>query len=278
MKKLFACILVVSLVLSLLPMAALGYQIGDVINFAQPTNIVASINGYQLMSYNVDGYTYIVVEDLRYYGFDVVYDNATRTLSVSRSNATEIDPPSKNPEYNKIGANTIRRNILYTDIVTYVNNAYVPSCNIDGLTIINFNTLASFGAASYDNDRREISLEIEDLNHNEVDLFARDLAPDVEAELQKLYEDSFSKAYGVPVSATCLLRARGNILVTEIYLHGITLTPQQKANEQNAMIELQPELQKSDGVLQEICAALTGTTYYFYDDSGECFGQMSASF
>ncbi len=278
MKKLIACISVLSLVLSLLPMAAFGYQIGDVINFAQPTNIVATINGYQLMSYNVDGYTYIVVEDLRYYGFDVVYDNTTRTLSVSRSTATEIDPPSKNPGYMFIGPTRQPKNILYTDIVTYVDNTYVPSCNIDGLTIINFNTLASFGAAAYDNDRREISLEIEGLNHNEVDLFVQEVGVPLEKELANGYAESFFEAYGIPVSATCLVRAHGTRVFIDVYLHGITLTQEQRTNEQAGLYDIREQLREGDSILQEYCPSITGTTYRFHDDSGECFASLAVNF
>ena len=166
MKKSFLIILALILSVSLFPMTTLAANIGDVIGYAQPTDIIATINGYKIESYNVNDLTYICVEDLRYYGFDVYYDNATRSLSFGRSSSTSISPNTTNPKYSSIGSNSQRRPILYTDIVTYANGIYTPASNINGQTIINFNSLSQFGAVSYDNNKREISLVINGLNFN----------------------------------------------------------------------------------------------------------------
>lgn len=147
-------------------------KVGDVVGYAQPTDIVATINGYMLESYNVNGYTYICAEDLRYYGFDVAFDYNTRILSVKRNNATQIDPQVANPKFWTIGSSNTNKSILYTDIVTYFNNNYVASCNINGQTIINFNDLSQFGAVTYNNNRREISLILSGVNTNQLADFA----------------------------------------------------------------------------------------------------------
>ena len=167
----FVCTLV--MMVSLFATTASAARVGDVIGYAQPTDIVATINGYQLESYNVDGYTYICVEDLRYYGFNVYYDNASRSLSVIRNwNVSNIDPQNTNPKFWDIGSNNSKKKILYTDIKTYVNNSYVGSCNINGQTIIRFDNLNVFGAVNYDDSRREISLVIEGMNYNPVAVYA----------------------------------------------------------------------------------------------------------
>ena len=172
MKRITALLIIVFMVTSLTTVAVGAYNVGDVIGYAQPTDIIATINGYQLKSYNVEGYTYIVAEDLRYYGMKVVYDDSTRTLGVYKDEAvTGINPPMTNANYWELGAPSTKKNILYTDIVTYVADNYVTSYNIDGATIIRFDELFRFGEVIYDNEKREISLAIEGLNANPVDVF-----------------------------------------------------------------------------------------------------------
>ncbi len=173
MKKYLSLVLAIILAVSLVPNMVLAANIGDVIGYAQPTDIVATISGYQLESYNVEGLTYICVEDLRYYGFDVYYDDTTRSLYVSRNNeAVVIDPQNTNPNFWAIGSSNTKKPILYTDIVTYINGAVVPSCNINGQTIIQFDNLNVFGTVTYIDEIREILLLIEDMEYNDVALFA----------------------------------------------------------------------------------------------------------
>lgn len=172
-KKFMVIICVFVMMASLFAINASAAKVGDVIGYAQPTDIVATINGYQLESYNVDGYTYICVEDLRYYGFDVVYDNYSRTLSVTRNwGVSYIDPQNTNPKFWSIGSSNTRKKILYTDITTYVNGNYVPSCNINGQTIIQFDNLNVFGGVNYDDSKREISLYVDGMNYNPVAAYA----------------------------------------------------------------------------------------------------------
>ena len=184
------------MMIALVPMGAFAARVGDVVGYAQPTDIVALINGYQLESYNVNGLTYIVAEDLRYYGFDVYFDSASRTLSITRNyNVTAIDPQRTNPNF-WAPASTKKTNILYTDIVTYVNNEYVASSNINGKTIINFNELARFGSVNYDNSRREITLTLDGVESNVIDKLAVAFQADY-------YNDDW----------TCLARAKGDLLM-----------------------------------------------------------------
>lgn len=73
MKRLFTAALSAALLLSLaLPSSAAGT--GRAVDWALYTDITAQINGHPLRSYNVNGSTAVVAEDLRGYGFQVLWD------------------------------------------------------------------------------------------------------------------------------------------------------------------------------------------------------------
>ena len=197
-KKLVAFVCTVVMMISLLATTANAAKVGDVIGYAQPTDIVATINGYQLESYNVEGYTYICVEDLKHYGFKVNYDNSSRKLTVTRNKkVTSIDPQNTNSKFWSIGSNNSKKKILYTDIKTYVEGNYVKSSNINGQTIIQFDHLKAYGAVSYDNSKREISLKIKDMDYNLVAAYA-----------ELLHENSSYNEYW-----KIIYRAKGSVLM-----------------------------------------------------------------
>lgn len=160
MKKLLSPLLIALLIISL-SMTGFAYNIGDVIGKTLTTDIVAQINGYDIPSYNYNGYTYIVAEDLANYGFSVSYNNATRTLGIKRNYAvTQLNTTYKKPAVSAADVGKVAFNILYTDITTYIEDTYVNSYNINGQTIIAFDSLASFGACAWDNNTRKITLDI----------------------------------------------------------------------------------------------------------------------
>lgn len=72
-KRLLSALLAAAMLTALfaLPVCALtpGEEIGQVLY----TDIVAYIDGYAIRSYNINWNTYIVVEDLAAYGFDVTW-------------------------------------------------------------------------------------------------------------------------------------------------------------------------------------------------------------
>ena len=139
--------------------------VGSVVGFALKTDITAKINGHAIPSYNVNGYTYIVAEDLRYYGFDVYFDNASRTLAINRDwSQSQVSGSYSKPYVAPSEVGTPEFALLATDIVTYLNNSYVQSYNIDGKTIIPFDALNANGAVSYDDYTRTISLQMSGIN------------------------------------------------------------------------------------------------------------------
>ena len=78
---------------------AYAYNNGDIVNYVLYTDIVTYIDGEAIQSYNIEGYTAIIVEDLESFGFDVEWDNEARTLTVVRD-PSETVSSSYIPEEN----------------------------------------------------------------------------------------------------------------------------------------------------------------------------------
>ena len=120
------------------------------------TDIVAYINGLPIPSYNINGYTAIVAEDLEQYGFFVQYDNATRSLSVDYFENNKPITANYRPEQNTKPIGSFAANVYATDIVTYVNGEKVPSYNIDGRTLILIDELQEYGDVTWYPKERKI--------------------------------------------------------------------------------------------------------------------------
>ena len=140
-------------------------EIGSVSNQALRTDITAKINGHDIPSYNVDGYTYICAEDLQYYGFSVVYDNDIRSLSLTRDyNQVWVSKAYTKPYVAPYEVGAHECYILLTDIATYFDGMFVNSYNINGQTIIRFDSLMAYGSMSYDDTTRTMSLWLPGIN------------------------------------------------------------------------------------------------------------------
>lgn len=107
---------------------------GDVIGTVYTTDIVTKLDGVPIPSYNIDGYTVIAIKDLRSYGFTVNFNEETRRADV----ITGDKPGDDNvyPDVPKSKYGSIYGNVLYTDIVAYVNGVKIPSYNVDGYTCV----------------------------------------------------------------------------------------------------------------------------------------------
>ena len=139
--------------------------LGSVVNQALRTDITAKINGHDIPSYNVDGYTYICAEDLQYYGFSVVYDNDIRSLSLTRDyNQVWVSKAYTKPYVAPYEVGAHECYILLTDIATYFDGMFVNSYNINGQTIIRFDSLMAYGSMSYDDATRTMSLWLPGIN------------------------------------------------------------------------------------------------------------------
>ena len=204
MKKIISLVIVCIMLVCAMPFTASAYRIGDTVGYALTTDIIATINGYPIPSYNVDGYTYIVVEDLRYYGFTVGYSDSSRALSVSRDyNQAWVSKSYTKPYVPASQVGQRAHAILYTDICTYFNGNYTPSYNINGYTIVRFDSLGAYGGVSYNNVKREISLDLAGLNYNPnpANTSGYDVLPSMSAAEKReinIFLSNFSEAFYDP--------------------------------------------------------------------------------
>lgn len=172
MKKTLKILLLTTIVtvVCLCSISAMAYRNGNIIGTASYTDICASINGYGIASYNVDGYTYVIAEDLRNYGFEVIWNPSLRTLSITRNSVYYPSVSYTQPFIVQSLVGEKSHNLLYTDIKTYVNNSPVQSYNINGRTIIRFDSLNAFGGVIWTAESKEILLEMPDFATKPVDI------------------------------------------------------------------------------------------------------------
>lgn len=136
-----------------------------VVDYALHTDIVAEINGHPIRSYNIGGYTAVVAEDLRGYGFHVIWREDTRTLHITRAIRNwELETPEVWPDYIPHGENrpigTRAKPVYDTDIVTYTASQRIKSFNIDGETLVWMDDLAPFGSVTWSEKERVIALTL----------------------------------------------------------------------------------------------------------------------
>ena len=119
MNKRIACVLAALITLGALGVPVSAYNPGDKVGTYAYTDIVAYIDGAPIESYNINWETAVVVEDLKNYGFEVIWDPTpgSRNLRVTRSSrpisSTYIPPARKHKNGDYAG------DVLSTDIVTY---------------------------------------------------------------------------------------------------------------------------------------------------------------
>lgn len=161
MKKLLF-VFVATLMLLVVVSVVASAKVGDVVGHTRYTDIIASINNHNIASFNIDGNTGIVAEDLKNYGFNVQWVPESKSLYITRASTNTITSTYTSPEVSPSMLGQIAEEILYTDIKCYINGSFKDSYNVNGQTIINFNDLACFGSVTYDNNTRQLNLDITD--------------------------------------------------------------------------------------------------------------------
>ena len=161
MKKILAVLLAVCFCASL-TVNANGRIIGTYVN----TDIVAYIDGLAINSYNIDGWTGIVAEDLVNYGFDVIWNGSERTLCVDKTGNKPING-TFDVAVNTKPIGSYAGNIYATDIKTYVDGEEVKAFNIGGRTIIYIDELLRVGNVKwYEFERKICYSSVEPWNIN----------------------------------------------------------------------------------------------------------------
>ncbi len=152
MKKTVSLLLTAVFLLLSISVFAQDVICGEVLN----TNIRAYVDGLPIKSYNIDGWTGVVAEDLREYGYDVVWDAEHRELYVSNDFFGEVTASYQFEENSKpVGSHAAY--VYQTDIKTYVAGKEVKAFNIGGYTIIYIDDLQAFGDVVWNEEKREIS-------------------------------------------------------------------------------------------------------------------------
>lgn len=135
----------------------------DVVGYAKYTDVSAYINHYPITTCNINDYSVVVAEDLRYYGFDVTFDSDAGTLFVTRDyTLTEILPYGTVYKYSSVAGLTYAP-YTETDIKTYVDGNLVESFNIEGQIYIYFHSLKPYGEVVWDSESRTMKLWVEGL-------------------------------------------------------------------------------------------------------------------
>lgn len=128
---------------------------GSIINQVLHTDIRAYIDGHPIRSFNIEGNTAIVAEDLSLYGFKVVYKNDVRSLYIDEGDKVI------HSVYRHTGAGGIvgtkAMDVYYTDIKTYSYGYPISGYNVNGYTVIFIDDLAAFGTCYWDGTNRTIS-------------------------------------------------------------------------------------------------------------------------
>ena len=161
MKKTLAVMLAAVLPASF----AAAFQIGDVIGEVLLTDIRTYIDGEPIKSYNIAGRTAVIAQDLADYGFSVSFDEALRTLTVSRSGeasekngeiaAEEVKPEDVGKRY---------MDVLYTDIKTIADGTELESFNVDGMTAVYTDDLAKLcGSYEWLEAERRVNITLDPL-------------------------------------------------------------------------------------------------------------------
>ena len=136
-------------------------KVGDVVGTAVHTDIVAYINHYAIPSYAANGQSCIVAEDLRNFGFDVIWDEASRSLNIWRNSNTSVSEMTVT-KLEKSG--TFFSNILETDIKVFANGSQLTSYALNGYTMIPIEELNVFGPVYWVPEERAIKLWIFNLS------------------------------------------------------------------------------------------------------------------
>ncbi len=135
-------------------------SIGDKTGTVYNTDIVAYINNYALSSYAANGTSVIVAEDLRNFGFDVVWNETERTLSITRN--TDTTPKEMNVVKYGIPESEFS-DLLYTDIAVFADGIRIPSYAINGYTMIPVESLTMFGEYYWIPEERALKLWVDGL-------------------------------------------------------------------------------------------------------------------
>ena len=102
---------------------------GDITGTIYSTDILATVNGTPVESFNIGGKTAIILEDLTKLGAEASYDNSLRTLLM---NMIHINPNPVMAEVQRGTVGKVLGNLYESDIVTYYNGIPLQTFSLNG--------------------------------------------------------------------------------------------------------------------------------------------------
>lgn len=140
----------------------------DGISNIYSTDITATVNGYEVESYNIGGKTAIVLEDLAKLGASVSYEDSIRTLTVDFHNFYVKGESEKTEKGDTVGVPV--GNIYESDIKTYLNGCEIKAFSLGGrmaAAVEDIGNAALYGTpysrygavCSWNPDERRVSLD-----------------------------------------------------------------------------------------------------------------------
>jgi hypothetical protein len=114
----------------------------------------------------MNGYSFIKVEDLQYFGFDIKWNEYDKSLRISRNKSNEMSLQiASGFRYKPKNYGREQFKLTNSEIRTYIGNySYeIESCGgIDGVTLINIDNLSAFGEVKWYPDISAIKVWIRD--------------------------------------------------------------------------------------------------------------------
>lgn len=133
------------------------------------SDITAYVNDVPIRSYNIDGKTWIVAEDLLQYKFRVNYSETYKLLMIDyvdtdrKEITADYDPQT---DVDDIG--NVAGEVLKSDISVRMGKNYVEGYNMGGKIIIPFDELKNLGSVDWDPENREIRYTYQALWEQEI--------------------------------------------------------------------------------------------------------------
>lgn len=134
----------------------------EYVGVAKHTNVVTYINDYAIPSYHLNGYTFITVESLEYYGFDIKWNEYNKTLRIIKNEKKEASPlPTLRSKPEDIGKEMFKMH--KTEVRTFIGDyGYEIEClgGLPGYTLINVDNLGVFGSITWVAEEEKVKVYI----------------------------------------------------------------------------------------------------------------------
>ena len=140
----------------------------QIIGAGYSTDICAYIDHMMVPSYNIDGYTAVLVRDLENFGYTVLWNEETKTVNFYKDFTKPLEPLVPTAEMRPVGTKVF--DVYQTDIRTFFRGTEIPSYNIGGKTAVRLRDIAMVGGVSFNEEKRWAEVFSQDLEYFEDEL------------------------------------------------------------------------------------------------------------